>query len=107
MKWNFICEILKTCLPWFCATLYFFSIHKMISISSNSIYDDPLAETILMVVYSSLDVPGTEFIPLNGEPLPTCLSETEPYVVGSNNATILMRPAVVRNKGDITVEPAF
>ena len=21
-KWNFICEILKTCLPWFCATLY-------------------------------------------------------------------------------------
>ena len=25
-KWNFICEILKICLPWFCATLYILSL---------------------------------------------------------------------------------
>ena len=77
----------------------------MILILINSIVDNPLAETILMVVYSSLDVPGTEFIPLDGEPLPTCLSETEPYVVSPNDATIMMRPAVVRNKGDIQWSP--
>ena len=54
-----------------------------------------------MVVYSSLNVPATEFIPLNGEPLPTCLSDTEPHVVSSANTTAMMRPAVFRNEGDI------
>ena len=62
---------------------------------------DPLAENILMVVYSSLDVPGTEFIPLDGDTLPTCINEMEPHVVSSANATTMMRPAVVKNNGDI------
>ena len=51
-----------------------------------------------MVVYSSVNVPGTEFISLNGDPLPSCLNNTEPHVVGDSD--IIMRPAVVKNKGN-------
>ena len=60
-----------------------------------------------MVVYSSVGVPGTEFIPLNGDPLPSCLEGTQPHVVGPNlfedhpdDLTTLMRPAVVRDEGE-------
>ena len=49
-----------------------------------------------MVVYSSTDVPGTEFIPLSGS-LPICLNSTENHVVGPN---MIMRPAVVENGGE-------
>ena len=51
-----------------------------------------------MVVYSSVQVPGTEFIALNGT-LPSCLNGTEPHVVGSNNSVLVMRPAVVKKGG--------
>ena len=52
--------------------------------------------TVLMVVYSSVKVPGTEFISLNG-PLPTCLNATENHVVGLN---MIMRPAVIESGGE-------
>ena len=52
-----------------------------------------------MVVYSSVQVPGTEFIALNGT-LPSCLNSTEPHVVGSNNSVLVMRPAVVKRGGN-------
>ena len=64
-----------------------------------NLYGNPIPEDILLVVYSSVSVPGTEFIPLDGEPLPTCLNGTEPHIVSSVNATTMMRPAIVRNKG--------
>ena len=59
-----------------------------------------------MVVYSSVQVPGTEFIPLNGT-LPSCLNTTEPHVVGSNNSVLVMRPAVVKKGGSFVVEAQF
>ena len=49
-----------------------------------------------MAVYSSIDVQGTEFISLTGDPLPSCLNATEPHVVGSGT---IMRPAVVKKEG--------
>ena len=51
-----------------------------------------------MVVYSSVNVPGTEFIALNGS-LPPCLNGSEPHVVGSNSSVTIMRPAVVQKEG--------
>ena len=53
-----------------------------------------------MAVYSSLNVQGTEFISLTGDPLPACLNATEPHVVGSGT---VMRPAVVKQEGAWTV----
>ena len=55
-------------------------------------------ESILMVVYSSVNVAGTEFIALNGT-LPQCLNESEPHVVGSNTSVTIMRPAVIQKEG--------
>ena len=52
-----------------------------------------------MVVYSSINVPGTEFTSLEG-PLPTCLNTSERHVVGSN---MIMRPAVIENGGEIFI----
>ena len=51
-----------------------------------------------MVVYSSVNVAGTEFIALNGT-LPQCLNESEPHVVGSNTSVTIMRPAVIQKEG--------
>ena len=51
-----------------------------------------------MAVYSSIDVQGTEFISLTGDPLPSCLNDTEPHVVGSG---LIMRPAVVKKQGKL------
>ena len=59
-----------------------------------------MTESILMVVYSSVNVAGTELIALNGS-LPTCLNGSEPHVVGSNNAVITMRPAVIQKEGSV------
>ena len=53
-----------------------------------------------MVVYSSVNVPGTEFIALNGS-LPSCLSSSEPHVVSSNDSILMVRPAVVKKEGTI------
>ena len=58
-----------------------------------------------MLVYSSINVPGTEFISLDDDPLPSCLNTTEPHVVG--NSDIIMRPAVVKKEGIKTSELAF
>ena len=52
---------------------------------------------ILMVVYSSISVPGTEFVTLGDAPLPSCLNTTELHVVG--DLDLMMRPAVVTNEG--------
>ena len=51
-----------------------------------------------MVVYSSVNVPGTEFIALNGS-LPSCLNGSEPHVIGSITAATIMRPAVSIKEG--------
>ena len=51
-----------------------------------------------MAVYSSIGVQGTEFISLTGDPLPSCLNDTEPHVVGSG---LVMRPAVVKKDGEV------
>ena len=59
-----------------------------------------MTESILMVVYSSVNVPGTEFIALNGS-LPTCLNGSEPHVVGSNNSVLTMRPTVIQKEGSV------
>ena len=52
-----------------------------------------LAESILMTVYSSANVPGTEFIALGGS-LPSCLNGSEPHVIGTNISATMMRPAL-------------
>ena len=56
-----------------------------------------LTGNILMVVYSSISVPGTEFVTLGDVPLPSCLNTTELHVVG--DLDLMMRPAVVTNEG--------
>ena len=50
-----------------------------------------------MAVYSSVFVQGTEFIPLDGSPLPGCLNATwEPPPI----PTVIMRPAVLTKEGE-------
>ena len=58
-----------------------------------------MTESILMVVYSSVSVPGTEFIALDGS-LPYCLNSSEPHVVNSSSV-LIVSPAVVQEEGNI------